>query len=354
MGATWVVRPNGEAWAWGYVRQIDGDFLGKPRPARVAGLSDVVTARQFDNFACANFRDGAAACWGYTHGGDAVPNLAVNPSLRALERFKDLSDVEQIQGRYRYACAKSRRGEVSCWGTRLDGATDARPRLVPKLGLVTRMSVGNSAGCAVRGDGSLACWGLAHGRNWSFGAALEGHDDSVRDSAYPVDVKEAIAVDAHTRGHACAVTRAGEVWCWGSAGAGQLGHGGRGKGPAQAEFSPVRVSGLSDAVDVATMESISCALRRDGTVVCWGRNANGELGAGLIDPFRLEPVPVSGLDEVVRLVPDCKGMCALRKDDSVHCWPRGPSRRVARETAFSSIPPVDAPSSNAAGGAPGQ
>ena len=43
---------------------------------------------------------------------------------------------------------------------------------------------------------------------------------------------------------------------------------------------PVAVSGLPDAVQVSAGGDFSCAVRGDGSVVCWGGNVNGQLGRG--------------------------------------------------------------------------
>src|SRR5688572_19001606 len=48
------------------------------------------------------------------------------------------------------------------------------------------------------------------------------------------------------------------------------------------------------AQGIAGGENHSCAIRPNGTVVCWGRNQEGQLGDGT-NQRRLTPVPVIGL-----------------------------------------------------------
>jgi hypothetical protein len=63
----------------------------------------------------------------------------------------------------------------------------------------------------------------------------------------------------------CALRRAGTVACWGDDWWDQLGQKyGVGKGP-------VLVSGLVDVISIAATTNIACAARRDGTVICWGQ-----------------------------------------------------------------------------------
>src|SRR5438094_587618 len=76
--------------------------------------------------------------------------------------------------------------------------------------------------------------------------------------------------------HACLVTAAGGVACWGKNDYGQLGDG------SNVDRSvPAPVSGLeSGIVSVAAGGAHSCALDTSGGVRCWGSNSGGQLGNG--------------------------------------------------------------------------
>ena len=44
---------------------------------------------------------------------------------------------------------------------------------------------------------------------------------------------------------------------------------------------PVQVGGVADAVQLAVgWDGFACALRKDGSVACWGNNYFGDLGRG--------------------------------------------------------------------------
>src|SRR5262249_12455885 len=80
--------------------------------------------------------------------------------------------------------------------------------------------------------------------------------------------------------HTCAIVN-GEVLCWGSNDREQL-------GPAPAlgvkEVNPQPVPLGGPAVGLALGSEHTCALLADGTVWCWGGNANAELGSGRVFP----------------------------------------------------------------------
>jgi alpha-tubulin suppressor-like RCC1 family protein len=65
--------------------------------------------------------------------------------------------------------------------------------------------------------------------------------------------------------YTCATLADGTVWCWGMNADGELGD-----GTIVDRSVPVRVTGIDDAVEVAAAKQRACARRRDGTVACWG------------------------------------------------------------------------------------
>jgi hypothetical protein len=86
------------------------------------------------------------------------------------------------------------------------------------------------------------------------------------------------------------VLRSGGVRCWGGGKHGELGTG----ATADRAATPVDVVGVRDAVAVTVGMWHSCALTRGGQVLCWGINGDGQLGDGGRDD-RMQPVAVVGL-----------------------------------------------------------
>ncbi|MCA8837390.1 MAG: hypothetical protein K8963_06025, partial [Proteobacteria bacterium] len=76
-------------------------------------------------------------------------------------------------------------------------------------------------------------------------------------------------------GHTCAVTVAGELYCWGSGDNGRLGHDDGGK-----RVVPVRVGFDSNWKEATAGGSHTCAVKTTGELYCWGFGGNGRLGLG--------------------------------------------------------------------------
>lgn len=84
--------------------------------------------------------------------------------------------------------------------------------------------------------------------------------------------------------HTCAVANA-RVYCWGNGNEGELGDNKEGWGYYSAVPVAIKIDGNSalkgkEVIDVSAGYHFTCALASDGTVACWGRNENGQLGNG--------------------------------------------------------------------------
>ena len=79
------------------------------------------------------------------------------------------------------------------------------------------------------------------------------------------------------------------VQCWGQNDFGQIGAQG-----CRYSATPVTVSGIANAVSIATGFLHTCALLADGTVRCWGHNDFGQLGDGTTTSSAT-PVTVQGI-----------------------------------------------------------
>ena len=89
--------------------------------------------------------------------------------------------------------------------------------------------------------------------------------------------------------HACATLADGTVQCWGGNADGRLGD-----GTTTNRLTPVLVSGITTATSVSAGAFHNCAMLADGTVQCWGGNAKGQLGDGTTTSSNI-PVQVSNI-----------------------------------------------------------
>lgn len=119
---------------------------------------------------------------------------------------------------------------------------------------------------------------------------------------------------------ACALTPGGKAYCWGPNGSGQLGD-----GTTVNRLSPTEVlqpSGVS-FTQITTGGNHSCALTAAGQAYCWGDNTHGELGS--LPALSSEPVTVPRAVEqagvsYVTIVASNVRTCALDAGGTAYCW----------------------------------
>ncbi len=128
-----------------------------------------------------------------------------------------------------------------------------------------------------------------------------------------LQAKRGISTGAY---HTCSVINGGAVSCWGWNDGGALGIG----SSIDHSLVPLPVPALtSGVVTVASNYSHSCALLVAGTVRCWGRNSDGQLGDGT-KTARSSPVGVKKLPAVAGLGVGKDRTCAFTAAGSVYCW----------------------------------
>lgn len=176
------------------------------------------------------------------------------------------------------------------------------------------VSAGNQHSCALQKSGGVMCWG-----NNTYGQL---GNDTRSDSRTMVAVRglsDAVEIEAGGD-FSCARRRSGSVVCWGNNQLGQLGDG-RGVKVGAWSTRPTAVQGLSDAVDVGAGEMFACALRRGGTVVCWGEASSGQIDSSGERGFA-RPKPIAGIAGAISLAVGGQHVCAALRSGQVKCWGR--------------------------------
>jgi alpha-tubulin suppressor-like RCC1 family protein len=119
--------------------------------------------------------------------------------------------------------------------------------------------------------------------------------------------------------HTCALRATGEVVCWGADNYAQLGN-----GPSDTSTSvPTPVSGITNATGLDAGLISTCARLATGQVTCWGDNEYGELGDGSDHNARPTPVLVSGLTDATAVTVGWQHTCARRTSGALACWGAG-------------------------------
>ena len=158
-------------------------------------------------------------------------------------------------------------------------------------------------------DGQLRCWGSN-----AEGQLGNNSTQSTNQPGYVGGLADVVAVGLG-QDHVCAVTETGKLHCWGRNNYGQLGY-----GTGESRLQPGPVVSIPEPVESTCGGSThTCALANSGTVYCWGKNTDGQLGVGDNDD-RLAPTPVSNLVGVKQLACGPQFTCAVVSDDSVVCW----------------------------------
>jgi alpha-tubulin suppressor-like RCC1 family protein len=266
-----------------------------------------------------------------------------------------LKGAKQITVGRLHGCALREDGRVACWGGNwfgqlgddtANGCSTAHverrqePGLVPFVSDVEAIAMGDTGTCVRVSDGTVRCWGQigfprAKGvKTRCKAASFEGLDH----------VKQVVA-GAH---HGCALREDGTVYCWGTNAIGQLGamkegttprgHGGGGPYP---RFPPIKVAKINDVIQISSFGTAhTCALRRSGQVVCWGRNANGQLGDGTTTS-RWAPVSVVGLEKATAIATGYDSTCALTQRGGVLCWGSNEHGQLGDGTRRQRVRPVE-------------
>jgi alpha-tubulin suppressor-like RCC1 family protein len=184
---------------------------------------------------------------------------------------------------------------------------------VNDLSNVTAISTSRNHTCALLASGTEKCWG------YNFFGQLG--DETTTNRSIPVivlGIDEAVAISNRGDEFSCALIVDGTVKCWGRNFEGELGN-----GSTTDSRSPVRVGQLTNAVAITTGTQHTCALLANGTAKCWGDNGEGQLGDGTTTD-RHTAVSVGDftrtLSNAVAISAGTFFTCALVADGSAKCW----------------------------------
>jgi alpha-tubulin suppressor-like RCC1 family protein len=368
-----AILANGELLCWGYGldgrlgygdTQARGDQpnemgsnlppvdLGTGRTAR-----SVVTGT---SHTCALLDNATVKCWGNNGSGrlgygDTLTRYA--PPTAALNLGSGRTATAIAAGA-QHTCALLDDATVKCWGANGSGQlgygdTQARGDQQNEMGnalpavqlgagrTVTAIAAGGATTCAILDDRSVACWGANSSGQLGYGDTQARGDQQNEMGAQLPRVplgagRHAVAIDVGGS-HVCAVLDDGSAKCWGENAAGQLGRGstadiGDGPGEMGDALTPIQLGTNRTAVSISAGAEHTCAVLDTGSAVCWGANADGQLGRGNTFVIgdgpgemgnALVAVPL-GEGRTVRAIALGQAHSCARLDDlTLKCWGRG-------------------------------
>lgn len=269
-------------WCWGRGgdgQLGDGQQSSRAQPVRVveAGTGLWRDVALGISHTCGVQTDGSVWCWGDNDQRQlGVGEPTVHPTP---ERVPIGAGFVQVAAGHTHSCAFDGAGVLTCWGANFEfrlglpsDTTDYAPTRVGAEAGWSAVALHAGYSCGVRA-GDAYCWGTLRGMTTPSPAVVPGLTSSITG----IDVGD---------DHACALDGAGQVWCWGSNGNGQLGN-----GTMVASETPVLAGSGWDELAVATAST--CA--RAGTALsCWGNREHGRLGTDDVGASTnlLSPTPV--------------------------------------------------------------
>lgn len=356
---------NGGATCWG---QNDAGQIGNGEggsqvyaktPVVVPGLTGVTQLALGARRTCAIVGAGEVKCWGYNNYtaellgvGSQEGNVLTPSTVRGVTGAARMDTGDD------HACAFDAAGALYCWGSagegRLGNGSSARlaaaSAVVPNVAALTGtasvmptfapsegaslpiqpgLSIGSNEVCGVKPDGRVLCFGENLGGRLGIGSTRANASDS---ETHVLGISDAVQV-ATGLGRSCALRRDGSVACWGRL------------GPELEVSHPIPMGGFVGATSIAVGGSASamvlCARLQDATLVCAGENYGGQLGRGHRGDFTLEPAPVAGLTDVAQVRIGVDAACARLTSGKVTCWGSGSRGQLGNGATDASPSPVE-------------
>ena len=303
-------------------------------------LSDVIHVSAGADHTCAVRSNGKVYCWGRGASGRLGRGSNTNNKRTPALVSGTNKNMVQVSTKSSHTCALKSSGEVYCWGSGEQGQignggnsvsyTPTRANFSSSVfSSVERLSIGVSSSCAIQTSGKTYCWGWSQDGRLGSGSSTvnKNRPNLVKGIGNNGNLSEAI--DIGSSSHSCVLIKSGLVACWGKGDNYRLGNDSTSdkdtpalavrRGREAGFFS----TGLSPNQQISTFTEHACAVKNDGTPLCWGR-AGSYLGQSSSTTNQKVPGVVSSLMGVTKEIDVGDGhSCARKNDNTVACWGKG-------------------------------
>ncbi|MGK5083654.1 putative Ig domain-containing protein [Bdellovibrionota bacterium FG-1] len=322
-------------------------------------LSGITTVGSGDYHTCASSNStGYTYCWGYNNFGQLGNNSTVAsliPGQIYSTPITFASVLRSSDGGFTCGLAAGVNvGGVYCWGNNFSGqlGNNSTTQSNVQVGVTvigfgnTAIATGSNHACAISAAGNVFCWG--------FNGSGQLGNNTITDSHTPVEVLgvggvghlSGIVAIAAGFGQTCAVSSSGGVYCWGDNFRGDLGNNSTTESNTPVQVLGVGGSGfLSGIVAIEARQAHSCALSSSGAVYCWGDNGAGQLGNGSTTesdtPVAVLGVGGSGtLSGISAISAGMAHSCALSTSGVTFCWGANSTGQLGDGSTTSTSTPV--------------
>jgi alpha-tubulin suppressor-like RCC1 family protein len=219
------------------------------------------------------------------------------------------NDAALLHGGWTHSCVVTDQGMVKCWGNNSAGQLgignsedmgdedDEMGTDLPYMNLGTNLvaekaALGEGHTCILFTNDSVKCFGSIGAIGLGYSDSTGGGDGYLETGDYmpfwPAPSGRSVEDIEAGSHHTCAVFDNGSMTCWGANAEGQLGMGNTTSLGNQADqvgdsVAYVALPTGSSVTSMALGTAHTCVLLSDGKVTCWGDNAYGQLGIGSTD-----------------------------------------------------------------------